>query len=217
MGHYEIVDDEVHVSGQIIPAEAESSRISWHKKMDRKHVVAIFFLTTLLFGLMAWVASSPSHKATPTSTSSSVQNCGSTPAEARNLFCRFDLMAAAWVPPECYNEELSESFLRSGNWTWYEDREATCIAPIEKIREGNYKYLLSSNDFHLQHCLYNWQRLLHALHSGKPLDSKVINLNHTEHCSDMLYNGLAPDPAGAYVPFGHLGCASYEVWKQQLR
>jgi hypothetical protein len=45
--------------------------------------------------------------------------CGSYPAEAKALGCQFDIISFCWLPPRCYDAELSHTFdkLVSGNGT----------------------------------------------------------------------------------------------------
>lgn len=50
-------------------------------------------------------------------------SCGKSVAEALKLGCKYDLLASAWLPEQCRDDELSAEFDRSGpgpngEWTY---------------------------------------------------------------------------------------------------
>ncbi|CZT46499.1 uncharacterized protein RSE6_06933 [Rhynchosporium secalis] len=46
-------------------------------------------------------------------------NCGWTVEEAKANDCVYDIMLSSWIPKPCYDKELSESFLRANNFTYW--------------------------------------------------------------------------------------------------
>ncbi|CCF42029.1 hypothetical protein CH063_02736 [Colletotrichum higginsianum] len=47
-----------------------------------------------------------------------ITQCGSSPEEARRLGCRFEMHNFAWVPPQCYDDELGDDWDSHADWVW---------------------------------------------------------------------------------------------------
>lgn len=114
-------------------------------------------------------------------------HCGSTPAEARALGCKFDIMSFAWTPQACYDPILSQSFLSTqGPWTFYLDHNATIPLAFESL--GDHNVIWTEHHYHIVHCLYAWERIHRAGLSETPmlLPAEIGNINHTMHCVGLL-------------------------------
>ncbi|KIN09129.1 hypothetical protein OIDMADRAFT_74572, partial [Oidiodendron maius Zn] len=109
--------------------------------------------------------------------------CGRTTEEAQQNGCVFDLMMSGWVHPPCYDQELSDQFLRDNNFTFYRDREGLIVLPEVEARLGNYKVIYTHGTFHYQHCSYIWAKQMRAMRKYPfILDSKSRSREHIEHC-----------------------------------
>lgn len=122
-------------------------------------------------------------------------HCGTTPAEARALGCKFDIMSFAWTPPSCYDHARSQSFLSThGPWTFYLDHNATIPLSTEDL--SNHEVIWTEHGYHVVHCLYAWERLHRASllsssseQTGVLVPGEMANLNHTMHCVGLLGEG----------------------------
>ncbi|PQE15551.1 Major facilitator superfamily transporter protein [Rutstroemia sp. NJR-2017a WRK4] len=115
--------------------------------------------------------------------------CGLTVQEAQDNGCVFDLMMSGWVHPLCYDQDLSDEFLRVGNFTFYKERGAINILPEAEARLGNYDFLYTNGTYHYQHCAYIFAKNVRA--NKKPplvLDNKSRSKEHVEHCWNLLGN-----------------------------
>ncbi|KAK5632499.1 hypothetical protein RRF57_008213 [Xylaria bambusicola] len=59
--------------------------------------------------------------------------CGSTPEEAKARGCHFDTISFCWLPSECYDRKLVDSFEATRNWHYYADPEVSiedCLPPF---------------------------------------------------------------------------------------
>ena len=114
--------------------------------------------------------------------------CGHTAAEARARGCHFDIITFCWLPDRCYDAELSDSFEKLVDWKWYLDRNKTQAVPKEEALQGELDGLYVSWEYHVQHCVYMWEKMHRALlGAGKPaIDTYIGPYIHTEHCGKML-------------------------------
>ncbi|KAF2434839.1 hypothetical protein EJ08DRAFT_581362 [Tothia fuscella] len=112
--------------------------------------------------------------------------CGSTPAEARALGCKFDIMSFAWTPSQCYDHDFSQKFLKEqGPWIFYLDHNATHPLAFDTL--SNYEIVWTEHSYHVVHCLYAWERIHQAyLKEDRLLPKEMGSINHTEHCIGLL-------------------------------
>ena len=116
----------------------------------------------------------------------SPESCGSSPSEALACDCHFDVMSFSWLPLRCFDPELMEQFISSGNWTWYADTNGTTIVPYESVATGGHDRLFVTQEFHLYHCTYMWRKMHRAVLSATPLDGYIGDYHHTSHCEGQL-------------------------------
>ncbi|KAK4191065.1 nucleotide-sugar transporter-domain-containing protein [Podospora australis] len=117
--------------------------------------------------------------------------CGSTPTEAREHGCRFDINSFCWLPPPCDDEPLAQEFDQLAAWEWYRDENKTQPVSREQVATGEFTDLHVSWEYHLQHCTFMWRKLHRAIlgSGGKAaVDSYIGEMKHTRHCSEMLLN-----------------------------
>jgi hypothetical protein len=153
-----------------------------HRKFWRGKVFLIIFallVTTAVLVLLYLLNSS----------SEAVTNCGLSPEKAREKGCKFDVMSFSWLPPACYDADLTQQFLADKEWGWYTDPRATGSVPLSEVQEGNLKYVFVSWEFHLVHCGYMWRKMHRAVMSGGPIDGYIMDTNHTAHCVKELLAG----------------------------
>ncbi|KAI1336264.1 hypothetical protein F5Y15DRAFT_209279 [Xylariaceae sp. FL0016] len=123
--------------------------------------------------------------------------CGNNWQEAKELGCRFDVMASRWYSPECHDQEVLDGMLSeprvNWNFTWYEDRNHTKVVPSETVIRGEFDKVYVENLFHIKHCLYLWRKLHHAVLTNKAVDEDILSFEHTTHCTKMIMEWTAPD------------------------
>lgn len=118
--------------------------------------------------------------------------CGSTPTEARDNGCTYDVLGNIWVPTPCLDTENIAEFKRRAPWQAFDSANATRQLTEEEMSN----YLLPDGYWtpvreHMIHCLLMWRRL----HMGfsqdlRLLDKHVRSSHHTEHCSMTLMEHL---------------------------
>lgn len=113
-------------------------------------------------------------------------HCGSSPAEAQNRSCVFDLMASAWVPQECHQPALEQKYLTSRHWEFSQDKKRDVLLDADELGHGDRVVWWTSNEFHFAHCLYTWERWSQAVENGLPVDDQILDRVHTAHCSKMM-------------------------------
>lgn len=137
--------------------------------------------------------------------------CGATPAEARDNGCVFDLMMSGWLHPACYDRDLSDTFLRENNWTFYREREAINVIPEEEARLGEYQTIFVKGNFHYQHCAYLWAKQIRAkTRFPLVLDSATRSEEHSGHCVKLVGN---PNVTKVELPTGTR--LNRSTWKLQ--
>ena len=208
-----------------LPPEPHSARIShWSKTFKKKkgRVLSITLVGIVLFvGLVSF--NSHFHKAQrfeytqtlPTPTGNSRKTCGSSPAQARELKCKFDIMMNGWVPLACYNEALSEEYLSKNDFHFYTDSFAQDEVPLDIVRRGEWKGLYTGWEHHIHHCSYMWKILVLAVEAKTGMfDSSSSSFDHTSHCSESMFEGgmiramMASSSVGneSFIEPGYLSC-----------
>ena len=148
--------------------------------------------------------------------SKEIKHCGSTPAEAREQGCVYDVMMQLWTPAECYDEVLTERYLKKGNWTWWEDPDAKNSMPDEVMRLGEHKVIYVAQSYHKDHCIFAWEKLVRALRTQGPLIQELISYDHVMHCRHNTLSGDHEHVRGVVAPTGYTRCAHYDTWVLNL-
>ncbi|KAF2112270.1 hypothetical protein BDV96DRAFT_158061 [Lophiotrema nucula] len=115
-------------------------------------------------------------------------DCGSTIDEAKAKGCIFDNLSYVWVQPACHHPELLQSFRDRSNITYYTSHDLTLETriPQEDIYAGNWPWAWSTKEQHPVHCAFLLSKMHEALSNHLPLDDKVMQWEHTIHCSEVL-------------------------------
>lgn len=155
------------------------------QKASKIRSTAIFIIIVVLVFFNILVANllytPPPYKMSTSPTA----HCGSSRDEAKSTGCHFDPMSFSWLPTDCYDAELTKSFLGLKEWQWFTDADGS-PAPHESVLRGDYDELFVSWEYHLLHCTYTWRKMHRALLRGKPVDNYIGKYNHTAHCEMML-------------------------------
>ncbi|KIM95541.1 hypothetical protein OIDMADRAFT_59338 [Oidiodendron maius Zn] len=123
-------------------------------------------------------------------------NCGWSIAEAKANNCVYDIMMSSWMPRPCYDEELSESFLRANNFTYWRKNDGKEEVSEDEVRKGEFDILFTHGTYHAQHCIYLWKLQMKAQKSSvRVLDSISRSQAHIAHCQKLL----AMDPSGHHL------------------
>jgi hypothetical protein len=112
-------------------------------------------------------------------------DCGGTPEEARRRGCSFDMLSHAWVPRECYDQQISDSYSQAGKWEYYLDRAGKYAVPVGEVARGETDVWLREHQ-HYVHCTYMWRQMHRAFTVLHYIDSHLNNYNHTKHCQKLF-------------------------------
>jgi hypothetical protein len=112
-------------------------------------------------------------------------NCGSSPTEARRRGCSFDMLSHAWLPKECYDEEISTAYRQAGSWEYYLDQHGKYPISEAEVSEGETDVWLRERQ-HYVHCTYMWRQMHRAFTVLGHIDSHLNNPNHTRHCQNIF-------------------------------
>ncbi|KAM3547960.1 hypothetical protein ARSEF4850_009697 [Beauveria asiatica] len=137
----------------------------------------------------------PDNKSYPAGQLSWSQNfqalpCGKSPAEALARGCRFDMLATAWLPPRCIDDELVDEFTRLGNWQFYTEKHGTTkhasYVPEHLGSLSMPRAIWTTRSWHHMHCLYMWKKIGRALVRGTSSDAETVSEPHTHHCMKAM-------------------------------
>ena len=142
-------------------------------------------------------------------------DCGANIAEALALGCKYDSLAAAWLPEHCRDDDLTAEFERSGTgpngtWEYWADTKHTQPMSLEEIAaladHPGQKFHMD-NEWHVIHCIFYWRKEHRARFNGKIVEPRSDNEGHIEHCGHIFKHGAYGTVAG--VPLntdhGHFG------------
>ncbi|KAL6247648.1 hypothetical protein RBB50_004996 [Rhinocladiella similis] len=150
-----------------------------------------------------------------------VLDCGYSPAEARAKGCVYDVMMQDWVPEPCYDGLLTERYLARGNYTWYADIDGNVMSD-EEMRKGDHSEAWMSGEYHKDHCIFSWEKLIRAMRNNRPISQELVSYDHVLHCSHQTLGEdghkdghmLKRDGAiGVRAPTNYAKCALYSTWK----
>lgn len=121
-------------------------------------------------------------------------DCGSSVAEAMSLGCKYDSLAAAWLPEHCRDDELTAEFERSGpgvdgKWTYWADFAHTQEISLDEIAamggDVDSKFYMSGY-WHVIHCIFYWRKEHRARLNGKIVEPRSDSEAHIIHCGKMF-------------------------------
>lgn len=143
-------------------------------------------ITSVAFVLAAFLLRTGS----PTSIKST--SCAGKTAEELQRDCAFDIISFSWLPPECFDAELSAEWEDLRTWEYYTSINGTEVVPIETVRLGHLE-LYSTWEQHLQHCIFMWRKFNRAVAEGRPVDGYSGANQHTLHCGTQLMEAARTD------------------------
>ena len=97
-----------------------------------RDIYCVVIVMLLVGSLLTQVSSLWTKSMTP------LEHCGQTTAQALAKGCSFDPMTFAWIPPECYDAELTEEFLQLQPWHWYTDEGGQQPIEIARVLRGEH-------------------------------------------------------------------------------
>jgi hypothetical protein len=94
--------------------------------------------------------------------------CGASIEEAKAVGCVFDILAMAWIPPQCHDPKLVDEFRQERNWRYWADQDGTVELREDELhlRSGPDQLIWATLEWHLIHCNYEWQKMNRAMIVG---------------------------------------------------
>ncbi|KAG8169317.1 hypothetical protein KVR01_000062 [Diaporthe batatas] len=123
------------------------------------------------------------------------------PEGARARGCIFDPIQTGWMPGACVDTELTEEFITSEQWQWFEDEERTKPTTQEVVLRGyGLRDSYTIDDYHFRHCQFVMKQLIrNFLTSRAVIGFKGLHEEHLEHCLDRLINWNTPEIRNAWT------------------
>ena len=159
-----------------------------HRTRSMKRFWVTLFISSLLGLLVIVTVTFVTYKYTMKKALSkpAVDQCGSTPAEAKERGCIFETTLSLWVPPECYDFELETIYLQQPGLKYYRDVNLTEEVSLREVKTGESIGWFVPWDHHVRHCSFAFRKLHRAAAYGKKIDGYVLQYAHTEHCLKMM-------------------------------
>ncbi|KAJ3480581.1 hypothetical protein NLG97_g8040 [Lecanicillium saksenae] len=122
-------------------------------------------------------------------------NCGDSVEQALELNCKYDSLAAAWLPPHCRDDELTAEFDTfgdgpNGTWQYWADVHHTKELAVDELgaladlpRGGPF---CTTHRWHLMHCFFYWCKAIRSEELGTMLELRYHSDGHAKHCAEML-------------------------------
>ncbi|RAL05406.1 uncharacterized protein BO80DRAFT_136147 [Aspergillus ibericus CBS 121593] len=151
-------------------------------------LLALWGLTNLTTTLFHTVHSPPQTKTC---------YCGTSTTEALTLNCKFDSLAAAWLPPHCRDDELTAEFDHAGpgpngTWTYYADDYHTIPMSIDEVAllaDNQSARVQMTREWHVVHCLFYWRKMIRVRDraaEGVMMEPSFDNEEHVRHCIGVV-------------------------------
>jgi len=123
-------------------------------------------------------------------------DCGANTREALSLGCKYDSLAAAWLPPHCRDDELTAEFERSGDgpngtWTYWADTAHTQPLTLDEVAllaDTPERRFHMSNHWHVVHCIFYWRKehRFRFTNGQKIVEPRSDSEHHIKHCGEMF-------------------------------
>ncbi|OJJ42284.1 hypothetical protein ASPZODRAFT_147589 [Penicilliopsis zonata CBS 506.65] len=120
--------------------------------------------------------------------------CGNSIAEAMEMGCKYDSLAAAWLPEHCRDDELTAEFERSGDgpngsWLYYKDTHHTEPMTVEEVAalgdQPEARFHMTGQ-WHKVHCLFYWRKEHRFRFNGKTVEPRSDTEAHIHHCGQIF-------------------------------
>ena len=160
-----------------------------------------------LYSLLQTALFSPSLLAAKPSSVSC--DCGSSISEAISMDCKYDSLAAAWLPPACRDDELTAEFNHAGpgsngEWEYFADKNATQVLTLAEVAllpekkradDGNDEAaaFFVSFRWHIAHCVFYWRKMFRAGQKGTVMEGRYQKESHIEHCAHAFLDRSSLD------------------------
>lgn len=118
-----------------------------------------------------------------------VSHCGTTPEEAQERGCFWDIMSFGWVHPDCYDKTESDKWIAQyGPWEWHMGTEGTSEVgrPLSEEELPYTPVVMTTQGYHIQHCLYVLKMIHVAGMKNGTVTNEGIALSHTDHCIRLM-------------------------------
>lgn len=133
--------------------------------------------------------------------------CGTSSNEAIARGCRFDLIATAWLPSKCIDEDLVSEFESFYPWKYFRNHNGTQTYSNDPNVLGSQTELIwVTHRWHSAHCLFMWKKLNRALIQGRDTDGETIMQGHTDHCTKTILNGVGLDEISGLMEIIYPSC-----------
>jgi hypothetical protein len=191
--HYQPVDEKLSPSAEQIDNNfARRDRSLKSIRVLVLATVALLMYTAILGATVYLITSNMSATSTAVP-EPNVTHCGGSHTTALERKCKFDLMSFSWLPPACYDAELSAEFERARNWTWYEDSKGQRPVSKETAVQGDRVGLHVPWEYHTVHCTFMWKKMHRAVARGAIVDSLIGDYGHTKHCAQTFFQTGLPE------------------------
>ncbi|RAK97888.1 uncharacterized protein BO80DRAFT_326788, partial [Aspergillus ibericus CBS 121593] len=121
-------------------------------------------------------------------------DCGDSVSEAKSLGCKYDTIAAAWLPPYCIDADLTAEFDLAGDgpggrWHYWIDSNHTAEYSLEEVgmladRPGSFFW--TTPRWHFMHCLFYWRKQQRAKFTGVVIERRYDTERHVKHCGEIF-------------------------------
>lgn len=172
---------------------------SWSESKSKavKPFSSNLLYNSLLVVLVAWITIAGLHLRNHShsiQTSNTIVNktenqpCGSDAISARHAGCLFDPLTFAWLPPACYDWNLTSEFLDLQDWEYYRQHPDGSRRQLSLINvmQSTDEVLYVSWEFHRQHCAYLGLKMHRAMLERRPIDGVSMMEATTGVCEDVL-------------------------------
>ncbi|RAH66309.1 uncharacterized protein BO66DRAFT_442114 [Aspergillus aculeatinus CBS 121060] len=120
-------------------------------------------------------------------------DCGSSPEEAISKGCRYDVILVAWVPADCFDEELMESYLAEVEYPFWLDRALQQSTTLMEVRRGIHPVVFSNQEFHMAHCAYFLEMSIRGFRQRRVWDNTTLDMEHMRHCARTVRDHWLPE------------------------
>ncbi|XHG08998.1 hypothetical protein AWENTII_012080 [Aspergillus wentii] len=190
----------------ITPTSSESDDEVFHPKQKPwyRHIIPIAGIAVALFlGMIAFsiLINDSKSGSVPDAPQPQVQggsvvtaHCGTTPEEAQERGCFWDIMSFGWMHPSCLDQAESAKWAEKyGPWKWYTERpdNTTSEEDLIPLTQEELPYtpvVWTTQGYHVQHCLYVLKMIHLAAMKEGPVSNEGIELGHTDHCAMLIGN-----------------------------
>ncbi|KAK4615576.1 hypothetical protein CLAFUW4_10054 [Fulvia fulva] len=132
------------------------------------------------------------------STHTVTDQCSEDSLEVGIKHFKFDQLLYAWVPEDCFYENLHDQYVaEAANTTWFRYNTFSTTVEPTVVEHGQIQEIYASQEWQSAQCVYLWEMFGTSVETTRKVVEWAVDVSHSTDCAkrflDYFDTGLEPD------------------------